>query len=70
MPTILTSKEKARIEIDRHRRQPTWRKDNPDGRWRCFTYDELPARDKVSLDIFWLRDESLEDTANLPTPDV
>ena len=28
------------------------------------------ARDKVNLDIFWLRDESLEDTANLPEPDV
>jgi type I restriction enzyme M protein len=28
------------------------------------------ARDKVSLDIFWLRDESLEDTAKLPDPDV
>ena len=28
------------------------------------------ARDKVNLDIFWLRDESLEDSANLPEPDV
>jgi type I restriction enzyme M protein len=28
------------------------------------------ARDKVNLDIFWLRDESLEDTNNLPNPDV
>ncbi len=27
-------------------------------------------RDKASLDIFWLRDESLEDSANLPDPDV
>ena len=32
--------------------------------------DELMARDKVNLDIFWLRDESLDDTANLPEPDV
>ena len=32
--------------------------------------DELMACDKVSLDIFWLRDESLEDSANLPDPDV
>ncbi len=24
----------------------------------------------MSLDIFWLRDESLEDSANLPEPDV
>ena len=27
-------------------------------------------RDKVSLDLIWLRDESLEDSANLPPPDV
>jgi type I restriction enzyme M protein len=27
-------------------------------------------RDKLSLDIFWLKDESLEDSDNLPTPDV
>jgi type I restriction enzyme M protein len=27
-------------------------------------------RDKVSLDIFWLRDETLEDSASLPDPDV
>ena len=40
------------------------------GRWRSFTYEELIARDKVNLDIFWLRDESLEDSANLPDPDV
>lgn len=39
-------------------------------RFHKFTYDELMARDKVSLDIFWLRDESLEDTANLPPPEV
>ena len=32
-------------------------------RFRAFSYDELVARDKASLDIFWLRDESLEDTA-------
>jgi hypothetical protein len=28
------------------------------------------ARDKASLDIIWLRDESLEDTDNLPPPEV
>lgn len=27
-------------------------------------------RDKVSLDIFWLKDDSLEDSANLPDPDM
>ncbi|MDP9331412.1 MAG: type I restriction-modification system subunit M [Actinomycetota bacterium] len=39
-------------------------------RFKRFTYDELMARDKASLDIFWLRDESLEDTDNLPPPAV
>jgi len=55
---------------NRHERQATWSEENPAGRWRVFPYDELMARDKVNLDIFWLRDESLEDTANLPNPDV
>ncbi len=40
------------------------------GRWREYTYDELMARDKASLDIFWLRDESLSESDNLPPPDV
>lgn len=35
-----------------------------------FTYEELVARDKCSLDIFWLKDHSLEDSANLPDPHV
>jgi type I restriction enzyme M protein len=39
-------------------------------RFRAFSYDEIMGRDKVSLDIFWLKDESLEDTENLPDPDV
>ena len=37
-------------------------------RFRRFTYDELVARDKASLDIIWLKDDSLEDTENLPPP--
>jgi type I restriction enzyme M protein len=39
-------------------------------RFKRFKYDELIQRDKVSLDIFWLRDESLEDSENLPAPYV
>jgi type I restriction enzyme M protein len=54
---------------NRHERKPTWsEKRHPDGRWRVFSYDELLKRDKVNLDIFWLRDESLEDSQNLPEP--
>lgn len=41
-----------------------------DKRWKSFTYDELITRDKTNLDIFWLKDESLEDTENLPAPEV
>ena len=39
-------------------------------RFKCYTYDELLKRDKINLDIFWLKDESLEDSANLPAPEV
>ena len=42
----------------------------PQGRRRAFPYEELIARDKVNLDIFCMRDEPLEETANLPDPDV
>ena len=38
--------------------------------WRAYPYEQLIARDKANLDIFWLRDESLEDSATLPDPDV
>ena len=36
----------------------------------AFTYDELIQRDKANLDIFWLKDERLEEMENLPEPDV
>jgi len=39
-------------------------------RFKSFTYEELLARDKVSLDIFWLKDDSLEDAASLPSPEI
>ena len=55
---------------NRHKRKETWSEDNPDGRWRKFIYEDIIARDKTSLDIFWIRDESLADLDNLPDPDV
>ena len=55
---------------NRHERQATWSEADPTGRWRAYPYEELVARDKCSLDIFWLRDESLEDSDNLPEPGV
>ena len=55
---------------NRHKRTATWSETKPDGRWRCFEYEELAKRDKLNLDIFWLKDKSLEDSDNLPEPDV
>lgn len=56
---------------NRHRREETWHQENnPEGRWRKFTYDEIVSRDKTSLDITWLKDKSLADLDNLPDPDL
>lgn len=55
---------------NRHDRKPTWSEKNSDGRWRFYDYEELISRDKASLDIFWLRDESLEESDNLPDPGI
>ena len=48
---------------NRHERKET-------DRFKKFTYDELTKRDNTSLDIFWLKDKSLEDLENLPEPEV
>jgi type I restriction enzyme M protein len=53
-----------------HKRKATWGEENPDGRWRCYSYDEILKRDKLSLDLFWIKDKSLTDTDSLPPPDV
>ncbi len=55
---------------NRHERKETWSEENPDGRWRKFSVDEILKRDKTSLDIFWIKDKSLADLDNLPDPDV
>ena len=51
-------------------RQPTWSEESPDGRWRCYELEDLLARDKISLDLFWLKDDSLLDSDALPHPDL
>jgi len=56
--------------VNRHKRKSTWSESAPEGRWRVYNYDELIARDKASLDIFWLKDDSLADSENLPPPEV
>ncbi len=48
---------------NRHKRTET-------KRFKYFTYKELVVRDKLSLDIFWLKDNSLDNIDNLPPPDV
>jgi type I restriction enzyme M protein len=47
----------------RHQRKET-------DRFKAFTYEELIKRDKVNLDIFWLKDDALEESANLPSPEI
>src|SRR6476469_7007212 len=39
-------------------------------RFKAYSYDELIKRDKVNLDIFWLKDDALEESANLPSPEI
>lgn len=39
-------------------------------RFKYFSYDALIARDKASLDVFWLKDDSLDNLDDLPPPDV
>jgi type I restriction enzyme M protein len=56
---------------NRHKRKEIFNAEsNPEGRWRKFTYDEIIARDKTSLDITWLKDKSLADLDNIPDPDA
>jgi type I restriction enzyme M protein len=55
---------------ERQQRRATWGEANPEGRWRAFDYEELLKRDMVNLDLFWLKDRSLEDAEELPPPDV
>lgn len=48
---------------NRHEREET-------ERFKSYSYEELVERDKVNLDIFWLKDDSLEDIEDLPEPEV
>lgn len=40
---------------DFSKRKQTWSEENPDGRWRKYSYDEILKRDKTSLDISWIK---------------
>ena len=55
---------------NRHQRKATWDEEKaPEGRWRNYSYEEIRARDKTSLDIFWLKDKNLINLDDLPEPD-
>ncbi|MBF4491485.1 SAM-dependent DNA methyltransferase [Flavobacterium sp. MR2016-29] len=54
---------------DIRNRNETFSNKNKDGRWRKFTYDEIISRDKINLDITWLKDDSEMDLDNLPDPE-
>jgi len=55
---------------NRHKRKASIDSAAEESRWRVFTYDEIIARDKTSLDITWLKDKSLADLDNLPDPET
>jgi type I restriction enzyme M protein len=56
---------------NRHEREETFHpEENPQGRWRRYAYGEIERRDGANLDLSWLRDESLEDSAALEDPDL
>ena len=62
----VSSKKKAGTEAS-----PPNRFDRKESdRFKSFSYEDLTKRDKLNLDIFWLKDESLEDSTNLPDPDI
>jgi type I restriction enzyme M protein len=52
---------------NRQKRQPTWTPQTPLGRWRDYSYEELIQRDRCSLDIFWLREDDLNNSNNTAT---
>ena len=54
---------------NRYKRKETWSKENPNGRWRKFRYDEIIARDKTNLDIFWVKDERYRTQMNADNQD-
>ena len=51
------------------KREELWSTENPEARWRKFDYNEILARDKVNLDISWLKGKNFIDLENLPQAD-
>jgi type I restriction enzyme M protein len=54
-----------------HNRKETYDETtNPEWRWRKYSLDEIIKRDKTNLDIFWIKDKALEESENLPSPEI
>lgn len=52
-------------EGDLSKRKETYSEENPNGRWRKFTIEDILARDKTSLDITWMKADSGTDDYTL-----
>ena len=50
---------------NRQMRKETWSEENPDGRWRKFSYDEIVKREGTNLDFKWIKEktDSVEDVS-------
>ena len=55
---------------DINKRKESWSQENPNGRWRKFSYHEIMLRDRINLDISWVKDENLTDYSNLKSSKV
>ncbi|GHV25889.1 SAM-dependent DNA methyltransferase [Bacteroidia bacterium] len=55
---------------DRNQTKETYSKENPNGRFRKYTYEEIATREKFNFDIFWLKDDSYIDIDSLPEPEI
>lgn len=57
--------EQCYADGDLSKRQETYSEENPNGRWRKYTYEEVLARDKTSLDITWIKADNPTDDYTL-----
>jgi type I restriction enzyme M protein len=68
---VATPEQQARHNIDRMLDVAGWdAQDREDFDFASFTYEELMHRDKANLDIFWLKDKSLEGSDDLQPPEI
>jgi type I restriction enzyme M protein len=61
-------KERDRVAAASRRSSSADQRQDASATFKKFTYEEIVARDKANLDILWLKDDSLEDSENLPAP--